>query len=243
MGASRRKRLATVKAFREVRARKRRADGRTAAQKNDATGASKSNTLCISLQPGQTPDTVQAENAIAGIVSNATTAVRLSRGLMGELDLTAYFKALQKAADRVQQGDLGCVEAQLTAQTSTLNAMFTELIRRATGTDHLNQFECFMRLALKAQSQCRATAETLAAMKNPPVFARQANIAHGPQQVNNSLAALLQAASSRAEDSGTAPNKLLEANGERLDLATTPTTGKSNPLLAAVGARNRPTNA
>jgi hypothetical protein len=37
-------------------------------------------------------------------------------------------------------------------------------------------------LALKAQSQCRATLETLAAIKNPqPVaFVRQANIAHGP---------------------------------------------------------------
>jgi hypothetical protein len=43
-----------------------------------------------------------------------------------------------------------------------------------------------MRLALKAQSQCRATLETLSAIKNPPVvFARQANITNGPQQVNN----------------------------------------------------------
>jgi hypothetical protein len=42
-----------------------------------------------------------------------------------------------------------------------------------------------MRLAFKAQSQSRATIETLAAIKNPPVvFTRQANIANGPQQVN-----------------------------------------------------------
>jgi hypothetical protein len=35
-----------------------------------------------------------------------------------------------------------------------------------------------MRLALRAQGQCRATLETLAVMKSPPtVFARQANIA------------------------------------------------------------------
>jgi hypothetical protein len=46
--------------------------------------------------------------------------------------------------------------------------------------------EGFMRLALKAQSQCRATLETLAAVKNPPVvYARQANVTTGPQQVNN----------------------------------------------------------
>jgi hypothetical protein len=30
---------------------------------------------------------------------------------------------------------------------------------------------------MKAQGQCRATCETLAVLKNPPVFARQANIA------------------------------------------------------------------
>lgn len=34
----------------------------------------------------------------------------------------------------------------------------------------------------KAQSQCRATLETLAAIKNPPViYAKQANISNGPQ--------------------------------------------------------------
>jgi hypothetical protein len=44
-----------------------------------------------------------------------------------------------------------------------------------------------MRLALKAQRQCRATIETLVMAKNPaPVtFVKQANVAHGPQQVNN----------------------------------------------------------
>jgi len=43
-----------------------------------------------------------------------------------------------------------------------------------------------MRLALKAQAQCARTVEILAAIKNPPiVYAKQANIAHGHQQINN----------------------------------------------------------
>ena len=51
-----------------------------------------------------------------------------------------------------------------------------------------------MRLALRAQSQCRATLETLAAIKNPPiVYARQANVTTGPQQINNGTAAPSQA--------------------------------------------------
>jgi len=52
--------------------------------------------------------------------------------------------------------------------------------------EYIKAAETYMRLALKAQSQCARTIEVLAAMKNPPVvFAKQANISHGHQQVNN----------------------------------------------------------
>ena len=48
--------------------------------------------------------------------------------------------------------------------------------------EYLLATETYLRLALKAQSQCRATLETLAAIKNPPViFAKQANVTTGPQ--------------------------------------------------------------
>ena len=52
--------------------------------------------------------------------------------------------------------------------------------------DYPQTVERYMRLALKAQAQSRATAETLHEMKYPkPVaFVQQANIANGPQQVN-----------------------------------------------------------
>ncbi len=90
-----------------------------------------------------------------------------------------------------------------------------------------------MRLALKAQSQCRATLETLATIKNPPVvFARQANIANGPQQVNNGTAA-----PARAENATITPNGLLETHPvTRLDTGTAGTAGGGDPALAAVGA-------
>ena len=58
----------------------------------------------------------------------------------------------------------------------------------------LPQQELALRLALKAQSQCRATLETLAAIKNPPtVYAKQVNQTTGPQQINNGMAAPSQA--------------------------------------------------
>lgn len=77
----------------------------------------------------------------------------------------------------------------LAIQAHTLDTMFNELARRSwTNVDggYIEAGERYMRLALKAQSQCCTTIETLSEMKNPkPVaFVRQANIANGPQQVN-----------------------------------------------------------
>jgi hypothetical protein len=62
------------------------------------------------------------------------------------------------------------------------------------GCDSVPGFEVNMRIALRAQSQCRATLETLATIKNPPiVYARQANVTSGPQQINNNVVAPSQA--------------------------------------------------
>jgi mRNA interferase RelE/StbE len=59
--------------------------------------------------------------------------------------------------------------------------------RRAVQAPFFDTTERYLRLALRAQSQSRATWEALIAIKNPPPvgYLRQTNIAHGPQQVNN----------------------------------------------------------
>jgi hypothetical protein len=63
---------------------------------------------------------------------------------------------------------------------------------------------------------------------------RQANIAHGPQQVNNGT---VPAESSRARENEITPSKLLEANdGERLDTRAPGTAGEANQGLETVGA-------
>ena len=100
------------------------------------------------------------------------------------------------------------------------------------GCDNAAPFECNMRMALRAQSQCRATLETLAAIKNPPVlFARQANVTTGPQQINNGVAE-----SSRAREIEAERTQLLRADhGERMDTGTAGATGRGDPALATVG--------
>jgi hypothetical protein len=110
--------------------------------------------------------------------------------------------------------------------------------------EYLPQFEAYMRCGLKAQSECRTTLETLAAVKNPaPVaFVRQANIANGPQQVNNAPAADTEA--SRARESENRPNELLEAKhgGERMDTGTKGTASADNTSIETVGVLNRPSD-
>lgn len=144
--------------------------------------------------------------------------------------------------DAVKRGDLGSLECLLASQAVSLNALFTTLGNWAAENieDSLPVGERLLRLAFKAQSQCRATIESLAMMKNPasPVFARQANIAHGPQQVNNRVGVVSDP--SRAE-SENAPNELLEAgDGERLDAAAASEAGEGHQAMATVDAVHRP---
>jgi hypothetical protein len=118
-------------------------------------------------------------------------------------------------------------------QATALQTVFARLVERGMARTEIPAFEINLRMGLRAQSQCRATLETLAAIKNPSsAFVRQANIAHGPQQVNNDTPA-----PSRARKTRNARNQLLELNdGERLDTGTASAAGRADQELEAVGA-------
>lgn len=175
-------------------------------------------TLKVRKDPAQRDEAQIAGVALGGVAANALTARTFAAGTFGNLDMTECVSVLRKRADSTHAGDLTHAEATLAAQAATLDAIFNELARRAALNmgQHLDATERYMRLALKAQGQCRATLETLATIKNPPVvFAKQANIAHGPQQVNNGSAAhsATKYAHTRlhAENRATGQNELLEA--------------------------------
>ena len=93
-----------------------------------------------------------------------------------------------------------------------------------------------MRMALRAQSQCRATLETLATIKNPPiVYAKQANFAAGHQQVNNGVTAPTQAREIETEQS-----QLTGGTHELLsDTRTSGIESQLNPALEALGEIDR----
>ena len=106
--------------------------------------------------------------------------------VMESLDLSSLMDVLRQQTKDVHNGDLRLAEAMLMNQATALQSLFVQLAETSMAARLVPQQEMAMRFALKAQSQCRATLETLATIKNPPiVYAKQANIAHGPQQVNN----------------------------------------------------------
>jgi hypothetical protein len=80
-----------------------------------------------------------------------------------------YIDHVLKAADKGEAGELALASRTLTAQAITLDAMFTELARRAAMNlgEYLDASERFARLAMKAQSNSRATFEALAKLHQP----------------------------------------------------------------------------
>jgi hypothetical protein len=136
----------------------------------------------------------------------------------------------------VSKGNLQRPEALLMAQSTTLDTIFQDLTQLAY--KHMNQLDAaerLLRLAFRAQTQSRATVETLGNMKNPPmVFARQANLTTGPQQVNNGIALPPAGANSGR-------NELLleQTHAKTLDPITAGSPGRSNPKVAAVAKLNR----
>ncbi len=150
----------------------------------------------------------------------AVQAASVIRAFGGDShDVNALVKELVAQVGAVKGGDLSRSEAMLSAQAHALDEIFASLARRAhanMGAGYLDASDRYMRLALKAQSQCRATLETLTEMKNPrPVaFVAQANVANGPMQVNNGGATLPDA--SRAGNSENRPNELSGKSHEPL---------------------------
>lgn len=149
------------------------------------------------------------------------------------IDVPILFDHLRKHAAAVSSGDMTQAEAMLINQATALQTLFARLAERAMGQGHMPNLEAFMRLSLRAQNQCRATLEALAAIKNPPViFAKQANISGGHQQINNGVPAI----ASHAEKNINQPNELLTEvhHDETLDTRGTSKAIRNNPTMATV---------
>lgn len=132
---------------------------------------------------------------------------------------------LDKQVEQVKDGNFNRVEQMHLSQAHTLDAIANNLFRRAVSQEYLTQFESFMKLGLKAQSQCRATLEALVSMRKP-AHLNQTNIAHGHQQVND------------FPKKQNPPDELMEKSDERLDTGTAQEAIRSDQDMATVAASN-----
>jgi hypothetical protein len=182
---------------------------------------------------------VVAELSTRGDLGNASIIGMMTRCMLPDYSLTENAFALQRLIKASKSGDSGLADTLLVAQASTLNSIFVECMRRAAMNmgEYPQMMETYMRLALKAQSQCRATLESLSKIKNPPnaTFVKQANIAHN-QQVNNG-----QAEPARTAEVRNPPIELLEdGHGERVDTSAASAAGRGDPHMATVGEVDGP---
>jgi hypothetical protein len=172
------------------------------------------NVIEVPCVRGEDVDLATARVCIGPYPANALALKLFAKGSMGgDMPSPAVVKAFKEASKRVHDNNMKDVEAMLVTQAMTLNVMFADLSRRSVinlgDGSYFNAGERYFKMAMKAQNQCRMTLETLSTIKNPPVvYAKQANIAHGPQQVNNGTGP------SRAEQNSNSPNKLLEQSNE-----------------------------
>jgi len=135
------------------------------------------------------------------------------KNLADEIDTPTLLDVLKEQSKDIQGGDMAKAESMLINQAEALQSLFVRMCEQSMAQSHMPNLDAFMRLALRAQSQCRATIETLANIKNPPIlFAKQANVTTGPQQINN----------------GTVSNS--DTRAEEINFKQTQLSGKLNEL-------------
>ena len=143
----------------------------------------------VTIVKGRTDDETAeriAKLAVSPEMSSqrVVAASEREQGLDQHLDIPRLMAVLKAESERLSEGKSEDVGPILANQALALQSLFSRLTERALSQSHMSNIETFMRLALRAQSQCRATLETLSSLnKAPTVFAQQANVATD-QQIN-----------------------------------------------------------
>ncbi len=191
--------------------------------------------LQVELHPNETSD-----QAMARTVTNPECLSASVLTICQNIDhakITEMVAELRQQSAAIHADDLSRPESMLIAQAHTLDGLFAKLATQALTAGNLDGMERYMRLALKAQNQSRATLQTLGELKAPKqiAFVKQANIGN-QVQVNNEGSP----ARTRAKKKPKAPNELLEVeHGKRLDARAAGSTSGADSAMAPVGAKHR----
>lgn len=205
------------------------------------TDTDKTKHLSVEQVPGEDHDLTMARVRMHPVVRAAMTTLNFDKTL-NDHSFTSLTQELGQHEKDVKAGSMGRAESILINQANTLDAIFNALAQRAGGNVGSNSdlAEKYLRMALKAQSQCRTTLEALAEIKAPKsvTFIRQNNVAE-QQQVNNGN--VTNGGPTPAHEKNlTESNELLtEAPHAALDARGTCTAGGADPHMAAVGKIDR----
>lgn len=188
--------------------------------------------------------------ASAAVHSGAMSAYVIDAfqdNLLGtDLHFASLIEAVDKSISKTADGDLKKLEGMLVGQAEALQTIFTSLARRAAGQQSIKHYETLLSLAFKAQAQSRSTVMAVVDLKYPrqTVFAKQANVANGPQQVNNGVADSRNSTRAREEVEQPQIKQLERAQHEsfRMDGGAPREAVTTDPHLAAVGQINGATH-
>jgi len=128
--------------------------------------------LSVERREGETDGHVLARIALDPVARHGVLAGTFAAQVFNVDERTTIADSTTVMGEEVEKaakGDLTFASRMLAAQAVSLDAMFTEMVRRAgnkIGT-HPEGMERYMRLALKAQSACRTSLEALAKLHQP----------------------------------------------------------------------------
>lgn len=136
-------------------------------------GMKPNNALTVEQTTDETGAQAMARKVLDPGFRHAVTASSFAGKVLGNSiehpGLMDYVDHVLKVGGKAEAGDLAIASRLLASQAITLDAMFTELARRAALNmgEYINASESYGRLAIKAQSNCRATLEALAKLHQP----------------------------------------------------------------------------
>lgn len=142
-------------------------------RKKPVGGMKPNNALTVEQTKDETGAQAMARTLLEPHLRHALSASAYAGKVLGSdvevPGIMDFVDHVQEATGKAEAGDLAIASRLLASQAITLDAMFTELARRAAlnMSEYINAAESYGRLALRAQSNCRTTLEALAKLHQP----------------------------------------------------------------------------
>jgi hypothetical protein len=130
-------------------------------------------TLTVKRHEGDTDGQATARTLLHPDFRHGMALAQLHSGFIGQFDFAPsgadYADGIAGIANGAARGDLAFASRMLAAQAVTLDHMFAEATRRMAANmgNHPQAVEIYSRLALKAQTNSRATLEALVKLHQP----------------------------------------------------------------------------